>query len=105
MQDPDSVVATPDAEAVAEEPAKVEYLEFLGTDAAFGTDFYTKEVGGVGHTISNAHMKKYHDIELGVKEAAWKRGNNGRFLFPTADLNPAAVEVLAKDGMFKVVTL
>jgi hypothetical protein len=83
-------------------PEKTEYLEFLGTDPAHGTEFY-KDSGT--HTVSDAHMKSVHDVSLGKREAVWKRGRNGRFLVATADLNPAAVEILAADPMFKLVEL
>jgi hypothetical protein len=100
--DPSAVKPDEAAEAEPVEPTTTEYLEFLGTDKVHGTEFY----GETGtHAISNAHMKATHDVELGVKEAVWKRGPNRRFLVPTADLNPAAVEILAADPMFKLVTL
>ena len=103
MTDKAQGTEVPAAEATAE-PEKTEYLEFLGTDpSGHGTEFY-KDNGGT-HTISNAQMKAAYDVELGVKEAVWKRGSNGRFLVPTADLNPKAVEILAKDPMFKLVEL
>lgn len=87
----------------AQEEAKTEYLEFLGTHPeTYGTEFY-KDQGT--HSISKEHMKTFHDVDLGVEVATWKRGPNGRFLVPTADLNPAAVEVLAADPMFTLVKL
>lgn len=106
VQEPQNTEETREAfearQAAEQEPEKTEYLEFLGTDSVHGTEFY----GDTGtHAITNAHMKKYHDVELGVKEAVWKRGSNGRFLVPTKDLNPAAIEILVADPMFKLVTL
>jgi hypothetical protein len=96
------VTPGPDTETTAEsEPEKVEYLEFVGSEP-YGTEFY----GQTGtHSITDKHMKEYHDVPLGKKEVVWSRGKNGRFLVPTADLNPDAVTVLADDPMFKVVTV
>lgn len=85
-----------------QEPAKTEYLEFLGTNPEFGTEFY----GDTGtHVITAKHLREAADVELGVKEAVWKRGRNGRFLVPTSDLTPEAVDHLSHDAMFKVVSL
>lgn len=90
------------AELAPEEPAKTEYLEFLGTDPQFGTEFY----GETGtHSITAKHLREVADVDLGVKEAVWKRGRNGRFLVPTSDLTPEAVDHLSHDAMFKVVSL
>jgi hypothetical protein len=87
-----------------QEPAKTEYLEFVG-DAQYGTQFYSKEVGAVGHSVTAAHLKQYHDIDLGKKVVEWKRGANGRFLVPVSDMTPEAAELLANDPMFKRVEL
>jgi hypothetical protein len=93
----------PADEAQGDEQGETEYLEFLGTNPeTHGTEFYRD--GGT-HTISRAHMKAIHGVDLGVKEAVWKRGSNGRFLVPVADLGPEAGEILAADPMFKRVTL
>jgi hypothetical protein len=90
----------PADEPVAED--KPEYIEFLGTDPRYGTEFYG--VNG-SHTIGRTHMKDQHDIDLGTKELVWKAGKDGRFLVPVADMSPEAAEHLANDPMFKRVTL
>ncbi len=85
-----------------EEETTNEYLEFVGTDPIHGTEFY----GANGtHSLTQKHMKEYHDVDLGKKEVVWKRGSNGRFLVPVSDLTPEAVEVLAQDPMFKKVSI
>lgn len=77
---------------------KVDYIEFVGT-APHGTEFHSS------HTVSAVDLKKYHDVDLGVKEVVWTKGDNGRFLVPVKDMTPEAAEVLAKDPMFKRVKL
>jgi hypothetical protein len=98
----DSVV--PDEDLVEKEaPAATttEYLEFVGQEP-YGTEFY----GQTGtHTVTKAHMKEHHDVDLGTKEVVWKRGPNGRFLVPVADITPEAAEVLSNDPLFRRVTL
>jgi hypothetical protein len=94
-----------DAEAVpelAEEqaPTETEYIEFVG-DKPYGTEFYGQ--GGT-HTITRKQFENYHDIKT-VKDLVWKRGANGRFLVPVADMSPEAAELLANDPMFRRVTL
>jgi hypothetical protein len=85
---------------VAEDKAAdTEYIEFLGTDpAVHGTALHTE------HSVSKAHMKKYHDLTI-PKDLSWTRGSNGRFLVPVSDMTPEAAEVLANDPMFKRVTV
>lgn len=78
---------------------KTEYIEFLGTDpSTHGTKF------SVGHGVSKAHFKKYHDV-VTPKDLEWTKGSNGRFLVPVSDMSPEAAEVLVNDPMFKRVTL
>lgn len=102
QQTTDAVPTEVLAEEAPVQDDKVEYLEFLGTDPQLGTEFY----GATGtHSVSAKHLREVADIELGVKEAVWQRQKNGRFLVPTADLTPEAVEYLMQDPMFKVVSL
>lgn len=90
------------AEEAPVEPSKTAYVEFVGFPP-YGTEFY-KGSGGT-HSITNAHMREHHDVDLGMEEAVWKRGANGRFLVKQADLTPGAVEVLANDPAFQLVDL
>lgn len=109
--DRENVVADKDEALLTEEPisdestaddGKTEYVEFVGSDPAHGTEFY----GAKGtHSIDRKHMKDYHDVDLGTKEVVWSRGKNGRFLVPTSELTPEVVAVLEKDPMFKVVSI
>lgn len=90
---------TEDAPAPEEEPEpdKTEYLEFVGTQP-YGTEFT------IGHSVSKAHLKKYHDV-VTPKDLEWTKGSNGRFLVPISDISPEAVEVLVNDPQFKRVKL
>jgi hypothetical protein len=100
QQNAEAVPTEVQAEAVPND--KVEYLEFLGTDSQFGTEFY----GETGtHSVTAKHLKEAADVDLGMKEAVWRKGRNGRFLVKTSDLTPEAVEHLATDPMFRVVSL
>ena len=81
----------------AEEKPSGDMIEFVGTPP-FGTEFHST------HTISNQHMKHYHNVELGQKEAVWQKGPDGRFLVPISDLNPDAVKIILGDPQFKRVT-
>lgn len=104
LADPNYGGDDPTGLVAEEEPAKAQYIEFVGT-APYGTEFYTKTVGGVAHTITAKHMRDTHDIDLGKREVSWTRGTNGRFLVSTSDLTPEAVEYLKTDPMFKLVEL
>lgn len=98
---PEENVDLPEADAEIAADEEVEYLEFVGTKP-FGTEFY----GATGtHTVTRAQMKDRHDVDLGPKEVVWRKGKNGRFLVPVADMTPEAVEVLAADPMFKRVSI
>jgi len=85
-----------------EEPAKTEYIEFVGQEP-YGTEFYRGEHGT--HTVFAKDFKEYHDLELGKKEVVWRKGKNGRMLVPVTDITPEAAEYLESDPMFKRVTL
>lgn len=87
-----------DKAAAPAEEAKTEYVEFVGTDPNYGTEFHEK------HAVSRAHLKKYHDLTT-PKDLEWTKGSNGRFLVPVADMTPEVAELLANDPMFKRVTL
>jgi hypothetical protein len=76
---------------------KTEYVEFVGWPP-YGTEFSS------GHSIPAKHMKEVHDIKT-TKDLTWTKGANGRFLLPTADLDPAVLEYLKTDEAFKVVSL
>lgn len=91
----ESVAAEP---VPTDEPTKTEYVEWVGLPP-FGT------TSSSGHSVSAAHMKKYHDVDLGVKEASWTPDRKRRFLVKASDLTPEAVEVLTADPMFKLVEL
>ncbi len=91
-----------------EEPAKTEYLEFLGTDPrGFGTEFYAE--GVVGHTVTRKHLKDVHDVTTQDKDLAWTKAaagkHKGRMLVPVADVSPEALDILENDPMFKRVSL
>jgi hypothetical protein len=90
-------IAEQDVEAQAE-PAKTEYIEFVG-DVKYGTEFTGR------HRVSDKHMKKFHHVDLGKKEVSWTKRADGRMLVPTSDITPEAAEVLANDPMFKRVEL
>lgn len=105
LADPEYVGDNPDGLVVGEvpeEPAKTEYIEFVGQEP-YGTEFYKGEHGT--HTVFAKDFKKYHDLELGKKEVVWRKGANGRMLVPVSDITPEAAEYLASDPMFKRVTL
>ncbi len=97
----DKELLEPESFKTAEEPAKTDYLEFVGT-GQYGTEFYGQR--GT-HVVTAKQLKEAYDVDLGVKEAVWKRGKNQRFLVPVADLNAEAVEALEKDPMFKRVSI
>lgn len=106
MKDQMKAVPEPDTEAnlsAEEKPDATEYIEFVG-DKPHGTEFY--KVEGGTHSITAAHMKQYHDVELGAKEIVWrKKTEKGRMLVPVSDMTPEAAEIIAADPMFKRVTL
>lgn len=94
----DAVAMDNEAEVL---PDQTEYIEFVGQEP-HGTEFY----GRLGtHSISAKHMKEFHDTELGKKDIVWTRGSNGRFLVPVTDMTPEAAEILARDPMFKRVSI
>lgn len=102
----EKAVPAEEEDAVEGEPeggtGKTDYVEFLGTDPSVGTEFYGQH--GT-HSITRAHMKDTHDVDLGVKEVVWKRGKNGRFLVPASDLTSEVVDILIADPMFKLVSI
>ena len=85
------------AEAQAE-PAKTTYVEFVGSPP-YGTEFVND------HSVDKAHMRQYHDVDLGAEVVKWTKGKNGRFLVPADQMTPEAAKVLDNDPMFQVVEL
>lgn len=99
----DNTLPEADPEVAADEqettePAKEEYIEFVGLPP-FGTEFTHQ------HSVDRKHMKDYHDIDLGAKEVVWTKGSNGRFLVPVSEMTPEAAKYFESDPMFKRVTL
>ena len=99
----EGVADEPEAEP---EPEKVEYIEFLGTDPKFGTEFYAP--GVVGHTVTRKDLKDAWGITI-PKDIEWTKlaggPHRGRMLVPVSDLTPEAADGLANDPMFKRVSL
>jgi hypothetical protein len=87
-----------DKQAEARVASGTEYIEFVGTDPAYGTEFHEK------HSVSRAHFKKYHDVTT-PKDLEWTKRADGKMVVPVADMSPEAAEILANDPMFKKVTL
>jgi hypothetical protein len=80
------------AEPKSETPEPIEYIEFVG-DPQYGTEFHSE------HTVSAAHMRQYHDVDLGTKVVAWNKQNH--FRVPASDITPEAASILEADPMFK----
>lgn len=74
-----------------------EYIEFVGTDKRYGTEFHST------HTVTAKDLEDAADIDLGKDVVTWRKGSNGRFLVPASELTPEAVEYLASDPMFRLV--
>lgn len=89
-------------EETVDEPVPAqEFLEFVGTPP-YGTEFYSGEFGT--HVVTAKQLKDAYDVDLGKKEVVWRKDKNGRMLVSTEGLTPEAVEALANDQMFKVVS-
>jgi hypothetical protein len=84
------------------EPAKVEYIEFVGTDAKYGTEFHSE------HTVTRAQIRDAWDIKT-PKDLTWTKleggPHKGRMLVPVSDMSPEAAAGLENDPMFRRVTL
>lgn len=90
------------SEEQAPESEETEYIEFLGTDPQHGTTFYGT------HTVSKKYLKDAWGVDT-PKDLTWAKQEGGpragRMLVPVSDMSPEAAEGLAKDRMFRRVTL
>lgn len=95
----------PEAEQLSEapaEPEKVDYIEFVGTNPEYGTEFHSE------HTITRKQLRDAWGVET-PKDMRWVKAeggpHKGRMLVPVSDMSPQAAEGLANEPMFKRVTL
>jgi hypothetical protein len=100
--DQDNSVAVPEDD----EPETTDYIEFVGTDPQFGTEFYRP--GVVGHSITRKHMRETHDVTM-TKDLEWTKAeagkHKGRMLVPVEGLSQDTLDILENDPMFKRVSL
>lgn len=94
--------AAPEELAEQEEPAKVDYIEFLGTDPQFGVEFTSE------HTVTRKQLKDAWDVTT-PKDLRWEKKvggpHKGRMLVPVSDMSPEAAAGFENDSMFRRVTL
>lgn len=94
--DTDQVVIVED-----DEPAKVEYLEFVGTPP-YGAEFISS------HTVTRRQVRDNWDLSM-PKDLEWTKAKGGphagRMLVPVSDTTPEVAQGLENDPMFRRVTL